>query len=109
MANKIYQVEASQAATLELTIADYPNWEIMVNQQKQEKKVSQRGNLLVQIPAGTSIIAVSLQPTKLRYGANMISLIAWLGAGGISLKYLWQKKSRKISRQKIKKRSRSLI
>lgn len=104
MANKIYQVEASQAATLELTIADYPNWEIMVNQQKQEKKVSQRGNLLVQIPAGTSIIAVSLQPTKLRYGANMISLIAWLGVGGISLKYLWQKKSRKISRQKIKKR-----
>lgn len=91
MTNKTYQVEASQAATLELTIADYLNWEIMVNQQKQEKKVSQRGNLLVQIPAGTSIITVSLKPTTLRFWATMISFITWMSVGMISLKKLWQK------------------
>ncbi len=95
MTVKTYQLEASQTATLELTIADYPNWKIIVNQQEQEKKISERGNLLVQIPAGTSIITVSLQPTKLRFWASMISLIAWLGSGGISLRYLWKKNQRR--------------
>ena len=103
MTVKSYQLEASQAVSLELTIADYPNWQIMVNQQQQEKKTSERGNLLVQIPAGTSIITISLQPTQLRLGANIISLMAWIGITLISLKNLWQKKKVKETLKKNSK------
>lgn len=95
MAHKKYQVEASQAAKMELTIADYPEWQIAVNGVTQEKMTSERGNLLVQIEPGTSIIEAELRPTSLRWWCNLVSAGGWLVALFASGKYLWQKRTKK--------------
>ncbi len=89
---KKYQVKAEEATTLELTIADYPEWQVKVNEVVQEKQISERGNLLVQIPAGVSIIEVKLEPTSLRFWCNLVSGITWWGVFGWIIYQIWQKR-----------------
>ncbi len=102
MADKKYLVEASAAGVLELTIADYPEWRVRVNGSEQEKMVSTRGNLLVEIGLGVSIIEVKLIPTVLRRVVNWFSALTWLGCLGIGIFYgggkirkIWKKGGKK--------------
>lgn len=80
MTHKKYLLEASQSARLEFKIADYPYWQVIVNQQEQESSASARGNVTAMLEGGKNVVELRLLPTPLRCWANLLSGGAWLAA-----------------------------
>ncbi|MDO5561680.1 MAG: 6-pyruvoyl-tetrahydropterin synthase-related protein [bacterium] len=92
MAHKKYLLEASQAARLEFKIADYPLWQVIVNEQEQEASVSAHGNVTAMLEDGKNVVELRLLPTPLRRWANLLSAGAWLAAIGCGVYSLATKK-----------------
>lgn len=68
-----FQLEASREA--ELAVAGYPGWQVEINGEPGYYHLSERGNIVVALPAGDVRVGLYLDDTPLRRLANWLSLL----------------------------------
>lgn len=61
------------------TVSDFPGWQIEVDGQVVEKKVSPLGLLKTTVPAGEHTVGVVLKLTPIQYWSQLVSILGLLG------------------------------
>lgn len=69
----------------DFAIADYPGWQVYIDQQLVTKKQGVIGNLAVMVPAGQHQVEAKFTETPIRHESNLISMVSWLILGSVAL------------------------
>lgn len=91
---KIIEVESSEKTTININVADYPNWQVSLNSEAIDHTRSQAGTILVDIASGINTVELKLKPTALRLSSDLISLISF---GIVVVLFLVEDKLKKFS------------
>ncbi len=74
---KLIRTDFDQATTLELAIASYPGWVAKLNGQRLPTKEGQLGNLTVEVPAGSQLVSLEFNGTRVRNLSDALSAVSW--------------------------------
>jgi hypothetical protein len=61
---------------VEFAIADFKGWEVEIDGQKVDKKVTEVGNIAVDVPAGNHLVGVRLGQSQIRLWSDIVSLVS---------------------------------
>lgn len=73
---KIYHFELSEETSIQLPIANFPNWTIEVEGEKVESFTSESGLLTVNLSAGNHTVGVKLNNSLIRNAADLTSAVS---------------------------------
>ena len=76
--NKKLVVNADQAQSLSVNVADYPGWQVSFNDKVVPHQTGLHGLITFQIPAGQSQVELKLIDTPVRFWAKVVSLVSLL-------------------------------
>ena len=80
--SRIIQTSATVSGQLELLIADFPGWQVKVDDQLVTHQTGSNGTILVDVPAGEHVVAANFTDTPIRWWSNRVSLVSWLVLAG---------------------------
>ena len=86
---KLIRIATGSEKTVSFVIADYPNWEVLVDGIPIETKTDESGFLSVTLPKGEYLLSVFLADTPVRKTADVLSV---LGIATASYWYITQRR-----------------
>ena len=81
------QTDGPTEAVIQLRLLYFPGWAVSIDDKVVETKVTESGRLQFRVPAGLHRVAVQFRRTTVRFIAELISSVAFLGL----LFVLWRK------------------
>jgi len=81
------QIDAKTETLIELKLLYFPGWAVSIDGKPEASQIGESGRIQIRVPAGFHRVAVQFRRTTIRFIAELVSSIAFLGL----VFFLWRK------------------
>ena len=75
---KLVRTDFDRDTLLNLAVAEYPGWQLTIDDQRWNRQHGPDGNIAVLVPSGEHLVSLRFLDTPLRAYADWASLLAWV-------------------------------